>query len=278
MNTSTLTQRDKKLLYALIFIVIIFIFVWCLIRPLYKGIAANGEDIEVASALKSTNESKIVALSNAETTSKKFEQDLTDHTKDYYDLMDSSQIDKLVTTYVLNKGLISRSLLISMPSDYVSEQPYAHSDIFKGETESESETTDVSATTLPEEKEKKRINVFFDTILGYITGSQLEQVAMISSPVEVYSDAKSGVIETQSSGLYCVELELLMEGNEKNLQKVIDDLSTNPAVRITGFNWITLDPITYLQEDGTVLVYENANKQLLVRVNLYMKGESYTAD
>ena len=39
---STLTERDKKLLNMLVFIVIIFIFGWCLIRPLYKnGILSN---------------------------------------------------------------------------------------------------------------------------------------------------------------------------------------------------------------------------------------------
>ena len=278
MNSSTLTQRDKKLLYALIFVVIIFIFVWCLIRPLYKGIVENGEEIEAASTLKCSNEAKVVALSSAEASTQKFEQELKDDTKDYYDLMDSSQIDKLVTTYILNKGLISRSLAISMPTENVLEQPYPYSDIFLEHAASETMVTDDEIETLPEENDRKPVAVFFDTVFGFMTGNDNEKMTMVPSPVEEFASARSDVKETSASGLYCVELELLMEGNEKNLQKVIDDLSTNPAVRITGFNWITLDPITYLQEDGTVLVYENASKQLMLRVNLYMKDESYTAD
>ena len=99
-------------------------------------------------------------------------------------------------------------------------------------------------------------------------------MALLSSPIEEYSGSMSEVSSTESSGIYCVKLEILMEGKEEALQGVIDDLSKNPAVRITGFYWIKLDPITYLQEDGTVLVYENANKQLMMRVNLYMKDKA----
>ncbi len=63
---------------------------------------------------------------------------------------------------------------------------------------------------------------------------------------------------------------MLMEGDEETEQKVIDELSHNPSVRVTGFNWITLDPITYLQEDGTILMYDNESKQLQISVDLYM--------
>ena len=45
---STLTARDKKLLYMLVFIVIIFIFGWYLIRPLYKKTVADQESISIA--------------------------------------------------------------------------------------------------------------------------------------------------------------------------------------------------------------------------------------
>ena len=64
--SSTLTARDKKLLNMLAFIVIIFIFGWCLIRPLYKHTAEDQEQIQVESALKVTNEAKVIGLSAAD--------------------------------------------------------------------------------------------------------------------------------------------------------------------------------------------------------------------
>jgi len=276
MNNSTLSQRDKKLLYALIIIVVIFVFVWCLIRPLYKGIAKNGELLEVASTLESSNRSRVDSLSGAQSTAAKFEQDLSSYTAGYYDNMDSSEIDKLVTTYILKNGLTSRSLTIYMPDEYVNEDPYIYSALYPSDvvTDEDTDSDSDEPIVIEEEKEKKRSGYFFDAVSSFLTGKRIEKMALLSSPIEEYSGSMSEVSSTESSGIYCVKLEILMEGKEEALQGVIDDLSKNPAVRISGFYWIKLDPITYLQEDGTVLVYENANKQLMMRVNLYMKDKA----
>ena len=61
MNTNTtLTERDKKLLLGLAYVVIAFVFIWCLIRPLCKKIIEVHEDILVASSLRSANETNFV--------------------------------------------------------------------------------------------------------------------------------------------------------------------------------------------------------------------------
>ncbi|MBO7531052.1 MAG: hypothetical protein J6T50_04530, partial [Lachnospiraceae bacterium] len=62
---STLTERDKKLLYMLVFIVIIFIFGWCIIRPLYKKTVEDQENIVMASSIRAANETKVIGLSSA---------------------------------------------------------------------------------------------------------------------------------------------------------------------------------------------------------------------
>ena len=89
---SAITERDKKLIYGLLFIVIIFIFGWCLIRPLYKKIVETSIRIEEASIVKSANEAKVIGLSSAQAITEKFEADLASSTGDYYDIMDSSEI------------------------------------------------------------------------------------------------------------------------------------------------------------------------------------------
>ena len=62
---ATLTERDKKLLYILVFIIIIFIFGWCLIRPLYRHTVEDQEKIEIAASLKSANEAKVMGVGAA---------------------------------------------------------------------------------------------------------------------------------------------------------------------------------------------------------------------
>ena len=279
---SAITERDKKLIYGLLIVVILFVFGWCIIRPLHKKIVQTSERIEEASAIKSSNEAKVIGLSSAAAITEKFEADLADSTDIYYDMMDSSEIDRLVTTYILGKGLIARSLNIQMPSAPVNEAFYRYSDNTLGSsgantvTEYEDITLDTAdvpaADTASDDKES---NTYFnDAVLGFLTGYNTEQITMIGSPVEEYSTAMAYANDTASSGIYCVTLAITVEGDEETEQKVIDELSHNPSLRIVSFNWIPLDPITYIQEDGTVLVYQSENMVLSLSVNLYMTDKS----
>ena len=272
---SAITERDKKLLYGLLFIVIIFIFGWCLIRPLYKKIAETSERIEEASLIKSANESKVIGLSSAQAITDKFEKDLAASTDQYYGMMDSSEIDRLVTTYILGKGLIARSLYIQMPTQTVEEQPYKYSDY---ELKEANVYASVESTDTSEDKDEEEADeddtYFSDAVFGFITGYNTEQMTIIDSPIEEYSSALSSAGSTSSSGIYCVTLNITVEGDEKVEQEVIDELTHNPSLRVTSFNWITLDPITYLQEDGSVLVYQSDSKILSISVNLYMTDKN----
>ncbi|MCR4793267.1 MAG: hypothetical protein K5871_10985 [Lachnospiraceae bacterium] len=276
MNLSTtLTTRDKRLLYMLLMIVIIFLFGWCLIRPLYKKIVADQERIEIAASLRATNEAKQIGFASAEALTTRFNDELDSSISQYYDYMDSSEIDKLVTSYILKKGMQARDLTILMPEGYVLEEPYAYSNFttvstyVPEETETMLDMGTANEVTVEEEKVSSG-NYFRHAVMNFLTGSETSQVSIIPTPMEQYNEGLASTT-TESSGLLCVQLIIVVEGSPETCQKMIDELTHNPSVRVTGFNWISLDPITYLQEDGSILIYENASRQLEIRVNLYMK-------
>ena len=266
---SAITDRDKKLIYGLLFIVVIFFFGWCMIRPLYKAIAETSEQIEEQSLIKSANEAKVIGLESARIITDQFDQDLAESTADYYPMMDSSEIDRLVTTYILKKGLIARSLSIQMPTGTVSEKPYIYSDLDLSPVTVNTETVQTEDTAVEEEEDKTK-SYFSNAVLAFLTGYQSEKMTIIDSPVEEYTAALSSTSDTAASGIYCVTLSIMVEGDEKTEQEIIDELSHNPSVRLVNFNWIELDPITYLQEDGSILIYESESKILSFTVNLYM--------
>ena len=267
--SSAITERDKKLIYGLLFIVIIFFFGWCLIRPLYKAIAETSERIEEESAIKSSNEAKVIGLESAKILTDQFDKDLAEATADYYPMMDSSEIDKLVTTYILKKGLIARSLSIQMPTGTVSEKPYIYSDLEL------KPVIEITEEVQPEETEEDDSKSYFtNAILGFITGYTSERMTMINTPIEEYTNGRSRTSDTSASGIYCVTLSIMVEGDEKTEQEIIDELSHNPSLRLVNFNWIELDPITYLQEDGSILIYESESKILSFTVNLYMTDKT----
>ena len=118
---ATLTARDKKLLYILGFIVIAFVFGWILMRPVIRSIITTNEEIASAQALKQQNENKSLGLMSAQILMDKFEEDLETATEEYYAPMDSSEIDKMFTMYVLGFGLRAKDLALE-------EMPYKHSE------------------------------------------------------------------------------------------------------------------------------------------------------
>lgn len=283
--TSTLTARDKKLLYMLVFIVIFFVFGWCLMRPLYKGTVEDQESIAIASSLKAANEAKVIGLVSAGTLAERFSADIDKTTSVYYDYMDSSEIDKLVTSYILKRGLLARDLTISMPEGYVSEQPYLYSEINKPEEYTIATVDDPSYQGLlpaetedpgevsSDKNEVKSSTYYKDAALGFLTGYETESISIIPTPMESYANGVRSTSSTESSNILCVRLSIVVEGDAKTEQEVIDDLTRNPSIRVTGFNWIKLDPTAFVLDDGSIVLVESEARQLQINVNLYMKDK-----
>lgn len=274
---STLTERDNKLLYALVFIVIIFLFGWYLIRPLYKKTVADQEAMVFASSLQASNEAKVIGLSSAKSLTDRFTRDLTDSTSIYYDYMDSSEIDKLVTSYILKNGLRARDLTITMPDGYVSESPYIYSDLYaynENQYIEPAEETGTESENSAEEEKIKSSSYYKEAVLETITGNRPEEISIVATPMEGYASGESSAASTESSGILCVKLSIVVEGDPKTEQAIIDDLTHNPSLRVTGFNWIELDPVTYVLDDGSIVVIESELNQLQLSINLYMKDKT----
>ena len=280
---ATLTERDKKLLYMLVFIVIIFIFGWCLIRPLYKHTVEDQESIEIAASLKAANQTKVMNVGAATALTGKFSEELAEAYDIYYDYMDSSEIDKLVTSYILRKGLLARDLTITMPTGYVSESPYRYSDIkpvstsrvtTAEETIDDLMGTDSASATSDDEDEINSSAYYKDAVEGLINPQDTQEMALIQSATDAYINGMRYSSGTAGSGILCVRLSIVVEGDKDEEQAIIDELTHNPSLRVTGFNWVELDPIIILQEDASILLVDRDITQLQLFVNLYMKDKS----
>ena len=234
---TALTENDKKLLYILGFIVIAFIFGWLIIRPIVKNMNEADENIKVEQELKIQNEQKVMGVESAESLMSRFQSDYDESVSRYYEPMDSSEIDRMVTSYVLKSGLFAESLNIKMPSGSVEERPYAYSKITSSHSSSTATANNSDAETL----------------------------------LVPYDSARNNANSTSSSGVQCVALSLSMTGSQAACQAMIDDLCTKPSVRITGFSWEKLDPVERLNPTTGLYEYVDSGKvRLKLDVNLYM--------
>ena len=233
---TNLNNKDKKTIALVLFAALIFAVAWFLIRPTVTSIMNTNDRIEEAERTQTEYRNKLIYLTSAEELYGKAVDDLKESTKDYYEIMDSSEIDRMVTSYVLQSGLFAESLNIKMPDMAVDESPYLYSTI---------SDSDYSVTT--------NAGSGADTLLS------------------TYSNAKSNASSTKSSGIQCVSISLTMTGSKAACQSLIDDLCTKPAVRITSFEWGKVDPVEQIDPvTGNVKLVDSGKVRLRIDVNLYM--------
>ena len=237
---TNLNKKDKMTIAILLFSAAIFMIIWFLIRPTITSIATINDKNDQAQLEQTTYKNKIIYLSSAGALYDKAVDDLNASTADYYEIMDSSEIDKMVTSYVLKSGLFSENLVINMPKEAVDEIPYAYADI----------------------PDKNYVNT------GDISENENDSADTLITP---YVNARNSVNSTQSSGVQCVGLTLVVTGTRSACQAFIDDISSKPAVRITSFAWEPMDKIEqYDSETGAVTYLDPGTIRLRITLNLYM--------
>lgn len=112
---TNLSKKDKMTIAIVLFIALVFVISWFLIRPTISATLNIEDKIEQERLTEKEYKEKILYLTSAEALYGKAVDDLNESTADYYEMMDSSEIDRMVTSYVLNSGLFSESLIIKMP-------------------------------------------------------------------------------------------------------------------------------------------------------------------
>lgn len=244
---TNLNNKDKKTIAIVLFAALVFAIAWFLIRPTVTSIMNTNEKIDAAELTQEEYRNKLIYLTSAEELYGKAVDDLNESTKDYYELMDSSEIDRMVTSYVLQSGLFAESLNIKMPDGAVEERPYLYSTLSEDSSDSSTDTSTSDGA---------------DTLLA------------------PYINARSRANSTESSGVQCVSISLSITGTKSGCQALIDDLCTKPAVRVTGFTWEKLDPVERLNEQTGMVEYVDSGKvRLRIDVNLYMADVAdYTVD
>ena len=124
---TNLSAKDKATIAVVLFVGIVFVFSWYAIRPTVMSIRSLSDDIDQAKVVEIQSRGKVMSLTSAESAFGRVVSDLRDSTDGFYDVMTSSQIDRMATNYVLSFGLFPEDLYITMPNGPVEEIPYAYS-------------------------------------------------------------------------------------------------------------------------------------------------------
>lgn len=122
--TMEITERDKKLLLFMAIFVIVLGFGFFVIRPLSQADAQLQIELESQQELMMETQQKLIMLPAMESSLEKTQEELEEAAKDFYPVMKSQEIDRLLTGIVVDKGLESRQLTITMPKGELQLDPF----------------------------------------------------------------------------------------------------------------------------------------------------------
>lgn len=260
---TNLNRQDKRTIAIVLYLALVALFTWYLIRPAWVKLGTLDDQIATAQAQKDLNRTRIMNLVSAESLYDKAVNDITESTSYFYDVMDNSEIEKLVTEYILDYGLTPVDFSIDLRDGvtYVSESPYAYSNV-----QAPSSQSTPTPTPTPEATPTGRAGSNSST-------STIANAMDVQSLLTTYSNAVSNCNSTTYSEVQCARVSIVILGNGTIEQSLIDDITKNPSVRVTGFSWSDATPVTVTNEDGTTTVVNLGDKQLTLDFNFYMSDK-----
>lgn len=254
-----MTERDKKLLFALVIIVIVFVIGYLGIYPLVKSVREINKEIEEQEALQSENEIKLTNLTVIQVDNEKMEEDIIEKRKDFYPVMAASDIDKLLTGKALSYNLYSYDLDIDVNDTVVSLAPYQYSD--RGEDD------DADASEDDQEDAVDAADYLDNT---YSSGSKSSGSSSGgSTDTGDASSASDGTTTDMSAvGIYVAYVNMRLGGNRADLEKFLDDMvAGGEKVRVVSYSWTEGRQLDY-NNDGTYNLV--TGKVLDISLELYM--------
>lgn len=151
MKTKSLSQREKKLLYILLCLVIIVVGWYFLINPTLESSKTLKSEYDTMSTQFQIDKEVIKAYGDLDTANEKIVSDIEVHKSNFYDYIHPEDVDKTLTTLVQKHGLVPVSLILE---DAIGQTLSEY-----GKDKETTETTETPETTEDEEALIKVMNV-----------------------------------------------------------------------------------------------------------------------
>lgn len=214
-----LTEKDKKLLYLLCILIIVAIFGFFIIKPQIDKRSKLEDTLSEAEGKKSSMEVMIATAPSSETIIEESTESYNKLVEDFYPLMNSNQMESVITEMVLNSHLTSLELDVSSRPEQADMEAYFAS--VKGQQ-----------AKLTEEAEK---------------ADSQDQSGNASS------ESGDGGTAVTASAVYTFKVSVTAAGAEADMKGLIDKICADcPAIRITGYQLNTKTGISASNEVESV--------------------------
>lgn len=261
---TNLRPQDKRTIGIVLYVAVVALFCWYLIRPAWIKLGDLDDKIAQAEATRTENRMKTLNLGSAEVLYDKAVTDIVASSADFYDIMDNSEIEKMGTKYILSYGLTPVDFIIDLrDGSPVAEVPYLYSDITAVSTTQTETITNTVVISTPTPTPK--------SIFNFSSNTRTNMAALDVQSLQVYyNEAIANANTTVYSEAQCAKITIVIQGPEAKCQQLIDDITKNPSIRVRGFSWGDVTPVYYEDAEGNKTLMNGGYKELKIDLNFYM--------
>lgn len=285
---TNMTERDKKLIvFMLIVVIVVGIGYWGVV-PQIKAINSLKDKTENEVAEQKINKLKIQNISIVEMQADDYEKDVAAYKNEFYQMMTSSEIDKMMTLMAADKGLSIYDLKFNMPGQPSERMAYNNSELYKIQLDQknayESENADDFGSSDPE-----------DELLG--DDGDAESASIKKEKKETITDINSEIMGEEegyqpNTDLYAVPVSMTVGGNISDLHAFLNSIIVEEKrILLVGYSWGEYKELLRYDSEGNLInssgyvdtgisdkELENENVKVVTKKSLTVKLEIYMCD
>ena len=255
---TNMTESDKRLLTGMfLFVIIVAIGYWGIL-PQVKRYRKLESKIEKEEDEKKLNQMKIANLGLIEMQADEYEQKISERKDEFYQIMKSSEVDKMMTEMATDNHLDIYELNFTMPSTPTERMAYQYSALFqrqqemKDEYESdlEDELDTASSTVNSDDKDENDEEDADEGATGVDgTSGTSSSVALMEEMMGVEEGGYQ-----PNTDIYAVPVTMTVGGDLEDLDKFIDNiLAMDKRMLLVGYSWGEFRDVIRRDANGNVI-------------------------
>ena len=251
---TNMTERDKKLLVGmLIGVIIVAIGYWGII-PQIKAFNELETKIEKEEETQKINKLKISNTSLIEMQAEEYEEKLSSVKDGFYPIMNSAEIDEMMTGIATKYGLNIYELKFSQPNGPTERRAYVHSQLYQQQlvlikeyqdAEKKAESASTKSTATKEDSTETS------------TSSSASSASSSSKGTQEVMNAITGATEggyQPNTQVYAVPIVITVGGEIGDLEKFLEEMGQlDKMALLTSYSWGEYRDYVIRDSDGNII-------------------------
>ncbi|MCR5544206.1 MAG: hypothetical protein K6F55_08635 [Eubacterium sp.] len=252
---TNMTENDKRLVFILAIGVIIVAIGYWGILPQVKRFRNLQEKVEIEEEEKAINQLKIANAAAVGIQADDYERKIAERKDEFFQIMDSSEIDRMMTHMALDRNLEVYDLQFSMPKNPTDRMAYQYSELYNKQLELKAEYEASLSGDEPDTSSEDDMMADMDAdsksskTVSAVSGESKQEVMD-----EVMGGEEGGY--QPNTDIYAVPVTMTVGGDLADLNSFIKDIidtDSDKRVLLTGYSWGQFREIVKRDSEGNII-------------------------